>query len=384
MPCSKNNKNNKNKNNKKQKYNCLTNSVSHCRNTKPTPTPPTPTNPPIYITPEKYDVICYPQVINPLQSNVLFNKLVRNIAGPDKLLSLLFQNPNQSYSSNYIFDFKHNFKLAFDIKIFQQAGSVSNNTRITGIFFVGTKYYPTPLINVNQRCFINCQYSSKVEIPNYEGKSKIDNTISKSFAIYENYQFSVGPITSGSGSITQSALTGSDPTLLGYVETQVGLPINLPFIIPETIFNLDVIDIYTYIFPVILTPRFYPLEPINNFLYQIESNKIRINEEYINEKYLAKVTGILSSKYQNLVDLTVGIFALIKRGTVITKEKIYMKKITNVSYYFDDLLDNAKINTVLEVDDEISIETTIKLDKSQAALPIQGVLRNELSFTVYK
>jgi len=396
MPCSKNNKNNKNKNNKKQKYNCLTNSVSHCRNTKPTPpTPPPPPNPPFYLTAEKYDVICDPNVLTPLQSGRLSNKLVRNLVdtGPDKLLSLLTLNtvfaPNKAYlyTSNYIFEFKNNFKLAFNINIFENAGYVFGTTQILGTFFVGTKFYPTPLININQPCFSGCQYYSKVQINNYSNTSIIDdNTFHKFFEIYENYQFSSGPYGTGAGSITQSALTGSDPTLLGYVETEVGLPIKLPFKIPSLDFSLNSI-IFPIKFPVILTPRFYPLEPINNFLYQIDSDKIIIKDEYITEKCLAKVTGILISKYQGYVNITVKIFAQISReypiGTIIN-EGIYSQKFVNVNNIYADIGERAKITTVLEENDQISLYTTIKLDNTLDTLPIQGALRNELSFTVYK
>ena len=382
MPCSKNNKNNKN--NKKQKYNCLTNSVSHCRNLNP-PTPPTPPNPaPIYLTPEKYNVVCNPREIKPLQTVGLYNTLAGNtvIGETDKLLSLLFQNPNQSYSSNYIFEFKYNLDLAFKIIIYQ-AGILPpfTPTRILGTLFVGNK--TLTIVNHSSAC-TGCTSSYTFNILKDPGTVVIDNTINKYFSIYQYYQLlNGGTIT---GDITQSGLIDLYPDILGYIEAQVGLPIKLPLKVPEELLEFTT-RFQTMTYPISLTPRFYPDKPIDNFLYKIDADKIIITKEYIKENCLAKVTGSLNFKYAPVkTTTTVKIFAEIQRGDFIIttiKERIYKKTFTDIYFYNDDLFDNAKIHTVLEFGDKISFYTTITLDKS-SQIPISGYVRDNLSFTVYK
>ena len=174
------------------------------------------------------------------------------------------------------------------------------------------------------------------------------------------------------------------PDILGYIEAQVGLPIKLPLKVPEELLEFTT-RFQTMTYPISLTPRFYPDKPINNFLYKIDADKIIITEEYIKENCLAKVTGFLFFKYTQSVKTTttVEIFAEIQRGVLTIKERIYKKTFTDVYYYYDDLSDNAKINTELELGDKISFYTTITLDKSSQT-PISGYVQDELSFTVYK
>jgi hypothetical protein len=385
MPCSKNNKNNKN--NKNQKYNCLTNSVSHCRNLNP-PTPPTPpTPPPIYLTSETYDVRCDQSIIDPLKTSSLYNTLVKNIpiGETDKLLSLLFQNADKSYSSNYIFEFKHNFTLKFIINIFQEFG-YGRYTLINGVFVVGNTANIPALFQLQKICAVGCKFGPYNIAGKYEGVSLIDNTFNKSFAIYEIYQFSSGPSLTENGYISQVGDSDESNTeVLGHVEVEVGLPIKLPLKVPEELLKFNGI-FETINYPISLTPRFYQNETIDNFLYKIDANKIIITEEYIKENCLAKVTGILNFKYAQSVKTTttVEIFAEIQRGVLTTiKERIYKKTFTDVYYYNDDLFDNAKINTELELGDKISFTIAITLTKSSQT-PISGYVRDNLSFTVYK
>jgi hypothetical protein len=262
MPCS---KNNKNKNNKRQKYNCLTNSVSHCRNTKPTPTPTPSPNPIINLPSEKYNIYSTPEKSDSLKTTT-FNGFILNFK-ESRIYSLIFLDFTDitiGYRSMYNFDLKYDIKLHLKLLV-EQLQPIT--TTVSGDFLVGKT-----ATRVLESRPISCSSDVCIDIFNIPKESPYTELNSflfskdSIFPIKMDYKFfnTVGGVA---GSLKQIGLTPYKDDNIGEIILTPSLPIILP--IAEN-FSTFTLSVNTTTIDLEFESEYCPKMPIDNFIYKVD------------------------------------------------------------------------------------------------------------------